>query len=166
MHTYTQMRAHTHTHMHTHTRAHAHMYARIQIHEPECVTKTYTFVSMQYWPCVIIILSYIIKPEFPECTHTHIERHVSAYPIDHILNSCSWNRHSASRTMKFWQRSLKTSNNSSKWGGKYSRMNGDPRINTVRHGKLNQTPRGEWWNLESKELCTSSFINAFCTFHE
>ena len=26
----------------------------------------------------------------------HIERHISTYPIDHILNYCSWNRHSAS----------------------------------------------------------------------
>ena len=31
-------------------------------------------------------------------------------------------------------------------------MNGDPRIHTVRHGKLNQMPNGERWHLESKVI--------------
>jgi len=39
---------------------------------------------------------------------------------------------------------VETSNNSCKRGGKYRRMNRDARIhNTVRHGKLNQTPKVE-----------------------
>ena len=45
---HTHKHTHIHTRAHKHTHTHTHMYARIQIHEGECVTKTYTFVSMQY----------------------------------------------------------------------------------------------------------------------
>ena len=66
-HTNTHTQTHTNTYIHTCTRTH--MYARIQIHVRECLTKTYTCMSMQYWPCRYSLLYY--KTRIPRM-HTHI----------------------------------------------------------------------------------------------
>ena len=87
----TNKQTHAHSHTYTHTRTPAHIDVR------ECVTNTYICL----YPCGAdheTIPSYMIKPKLQECTHTHIERHSSAYPMDHMFNSCYCNRHSASRS--------------------------------------------------------------------
>ena len=69
-HTCTHMRTHTHTH--TYTRAHVYKYMNGNV----------WLKHIRLCPCSTghaVILSYIIKPEFPECTHTYRETYFRKY---------------------------------------------------------------------------------------
>ena len=61
--------------------SHKHTYARacIQMHERECVTKTYTFLSMQYWPCGYSLI--YNETRIPRM-HIYIERDI--FPQIHV----------------------------------------------------------------------------------
>ena len=82
MHTCTHTRAHTHTHTQTNTHTYTHARAHTCTHAYKYMNGNVWLKHIRLCPCSTghaVILSYIIKPEFPECTHTYRETYFCKY---------------------------------------------------------------------------------------